>query len=58
VKLFACGDVVPGCPTTWVGSDEEEILVRVRAHVRQAHGIEEAPRALVAAVRTHMVSAS
>ena len=57
MKLFACGDVVPGCATTWMGSDEEEILLRVQAHVREVHGIDEIPRSLVAAVRTHMVSA-
>lgn len=57
MKLFACGDVVPGCDTRWIGSDEEEIVARVRAHVREAHGIAEVPRSLIAEIRTRVVSA-
>jgi len=57
VKLFACGDVVPGCDTRWVGSDAEEIVHRVGIHVRRAHGIED-PRALVAEVRARLAGAS
>jgi len=56
MKAFACGDVVPGCDTSWVCSDEDEVLARVAVHAREVHGIAEVPQALVDEVRRRMVS--
>lgn len=50
MKQFRCGDVVPGCTSSFVGSDDE-ILRLVAAHARDDHGLAEVPAELVAAVR-------
>jgi predicted small metal-binding protein len=51
VKQFACGAVVPGCDARFEGETEDEILRQVAEHARDAHGIEEPPPELVAAVQ-------
>jgi len=56
MKLFACGDVVPGCDARWVCSTEDEVLVEVAQHAADAHGLTEVPPALVDAVRAAIVT--
>jgi predicted small metal-binding protein len=56
MKLFACGDVVPGCDARWVCTSEDEVLVNVATHAAEAHGVTEVPPELVAAVRSAIVS--
>ena len=53
MKQFACGDVVPGCTTTFTGT-EDEILGAVAQHAQADHGLTEIPPALVEQVRGSM----
>jgi predicted small metal-binding protein len=55
VKSFACGDVVPGCEARWVCSSEDEILVNVASHAREAHGLTQITDDLEQAVRGSIV---
>ena len=56
MKQFSCGDVVPGCATSFTGRDEDEILAAVARHARDDHGLVEIPSALVGQVRGAIVS--
>jgi predicted small metal-binding protein len=47
---FACGDVVPGCTTQFVGATKEDILVQVTGHARVDHDLPEVPDEVAAAV--------
>jgi predicted small metal-binding protein len=38
---LACGDVVPGCPTTFTAATKEEILEQAAPHAAAAHGLTE-----------------
>ncbi|WP_104168014.1 DUF1059 domain-containing protein [Arthrobacter sp. SX1312] len=57
MKLFACGDVVPGCDARWICSTEDDILAAVGAHAASAHGLTEITPELVGAVRGSMATA-
>ena len=57
MKSFACGDVVPGCTASWLCSSEDEVLAGVAAHARAVHGLVDLPDALVAAVRSRILTA-
>ena len=57
MKLFACGDVVPGCSATFEASDEAGILSAVGAHAASAHGLTAISDELVAAVRANIRAA-
>lgn len=48
---FACGDVVPGCTTQFVGESEHDILVQVAGHAAADHDLPDVPDDVVAAVR-------
>lgn len=50
MKVFRCGDVVPGCTTELRGADEEAVLAAVDRHARDVHGVVPDDD-LVAAVR-------
>lgn len=54
MKQFCCGDVVPGCTTSFTYPTEEQLLQAVADHADTAHGIKEVPSALVDKVRTCM----
>jgi predicted small metal-binding protein len=54
VKEFRCGALVPGCPTTFQGASEEEILQQVAAHARDEHGMDEVPPEVVDKVRAEI----
>lgn len=43
MKVFLCGDVIPGCPATFTGLDDGEIFRQVVAHVAADHGIASPP---------------
>ena len=47
MKEFRCGDVVPGCPTTFEGESNDEILEQVAVHARDEHGMDEVPPEVV-----------
>ena len=47
MKEFRCGDLVPGCTTTFEGESEEEILKQVAVHAREDHGMDEVPPEVV-----------
>jgi predicted small metal-binding protein len=38
---LSCGDVMPGCPTTFTDSSQEGLLAQVLPHAAAAHGITE-----------------
>ena len=38
---LACGDVMPGCPTSFSAGSQEQLLGEVAAHAAQEHGITE-----------------
>ena len=57
MKLFACGDVVPGCSATFEASDDAGILGAVAAHAASAHGLTVISDELVTAVRSSIRAA-
>ncbi|SDQ46905.1 DUF1059 domain-containing protein [Quadrisphaera sp. DSM 44207] len=58
MKLFACGDVVPGCDAAFAEPTEELLLLRVGAHAAEAHGVPEVSPELLGAVRARIRTAS
>ena len=46
---LACGDVMPGCPTSFSAGSQEQLLGAV-AHAAQEHGITEITPEVAAAV--------
>ncbi|MGV3564970.1 MAG: DUF1059 domain-containing protein [Nocardioides sp.] len=38
---LACGDVMPGCPTTFSESSRDALMSAVAGHAAQEHGITE-----------------
>lgn len=57
MKLFSCGDVVPGCSATFAAADDDGILSAVAAHAASAHGLATVSPELVSAVRSHIRAA-
>jgi predicted small metal-binding protein len=55
MKAFACGDVVPGCTTTFTGPDDDAVLAQVAAHATADHGLGTVPTELVEQVRAAIV---
>jgi predicted small metal-binding protein len=41
VKRFACGDIIPGCESTFSAPDDAGILAQTRRHAVEAHGMPE-----------------
>ncbi|CCH89242.1 conserved protein of unknown function [Modestobacter italicus] len=56
MKVFACGDVVPGCGRTFSAADEDGILTQVAAHAAADHGLADVPPALVEQVRSRILA--
>lgn len=54
MKKFACGDVVPGCDTTFNGSNDDEILAQVAQHAADVHGLTEVPQELIGQVMSRI----
>lgn len=57
MKMFACGQVVPGCDATFHADSDEQILAQVAVHARDAHQLTAVPPALVDQVRSAIVAA-
>jgi predicted small metal-binding protein len=57
MKVFSCGDVVPGCARSFTAADEGGILAQVAGHAGADHGLTEVPPALVEQVRAHITTA-
>jgi len=57
MKTFACGDVVPGCTSTFTGPDDDAVLAQVAAHAHADHGLTTVPPELVEQVRAAIVYA-
>ena len=38
---LACGDVMPGCPTSFTEDSEEALLSAVATHASREHGVHE-----------------
>ena len=57
MKRFACGDVVPGCSTTFTAPDEAGIFAQVAPHAAAEHGLHDITPELQATVRS-LISAS
>jgi predicted small metal-binding protein len=51
VKTFACGEVVPDCPTVFSGPDYEAVLQVVADHARVVHQLPELPPEVTRALR-------
>ena len=47
---LACGDVMPGCPTTFTADSQESLLSQVAGHAGAEHGITEITPEFAAAV--------
>ena len=58
MKSFACGDVVPGCRSTFTAQDDETVLAQAAAHARAEHGLTEITPALVEQVRGRITVAA
>jgi predicted small metal-binding protein len=56
MKQFSCGDVVPGCSSTFSASSDDEIFAAVARHARNDHGLVEIPAQLVAQVQRSIVT--
>jgi len=54
VKVFACGELVPGCETVFQGESEEEILEQVAVHARGDHGMHDVPEEVVDRIRSRI----
>lgn len=57
MKQFACTNVVPGCDGVASGETEADVLAAVATHAREAHGMEDVPPEMVAAVRANLTDA-
>ena len=51
MKQFNCGDVVPGCGWVTQAEGEQEILVEISEHAREAHGMDEVPPEVADTIR-------
>jgi predicted small metal-binding protein len=52
MKRFACGDVIPGCSSTFTAADEDGIFAQVAPHAAAQHGITEVTPEIQSAVRS------
>jgi predicted small metal-binding protein len=55
MKMFSCGDVVPGCDAHWQRDTEDDIMSAVALHAADAHGLHTVPADVVDAVRAAIV---
>lgn len=51
---LTCGDVMPGCPTTFSHESRDALLSAVAGHASEAHGIHEITPELQATVGSHV----
>jgi predicted small metal-binding protein len=53
MKTLACGEIMQGCPATFAGETEDEVLAQAGKHAVEAHGLEVTPE-VVTLVRSHI----
>lgn len=53
MKTLACGEIMDGCPATFQGETEDEILTQAGRHAAEDHGLEVTPD-VVELVRSHI----
>lgn len=51
MKGFVCGALVPGCDAAFEAESEEDLLVHITAHARDAHGMHEVPPEVMDTIR-------
>jgi predicted small metal-binding protein len=56
-KKFACSQVVPGCDGVVTGTTDDEVLMAAAEHAATAHGMNEVPGEVVAAIRAGITDA-
>jgi predicted small metal-binding protein len=56
MKLFRCGDVVPGCDAEFRHSTEDELLNAIAFHDHEVHGLSEISPELLSRVRAVVVT--
>jgi predicted small metal-binding protein len=56
MKMFSCGDVVPGCEAHWERDSDDAILAAVAQHAAEVHHLSTVSAELVDAVRAAIVS--
>ena len=54
MKVFSCGELVPGCWATFQGESDDEILQQVTVHARNEHGMDEVPPEVVDRIRARI----
>lgn len=57
MKEFSCGDVVPGCTTSFKAGTDEALLEQIARHAREDHGLTDLPPELITAVRKNIRTA-
>ncbi len=57
MKRFACGDVIPGCSSTFTAVDDDGIFAQVVPHAAARHGIDEVTPEVAEAVRSLITTA-
>jgi predicted small metal-binding protein len=57
MKRFACGDVIPGCSSTFTAADDDGIFAQVVPHAAAQHGIDEVTPEVAEAVRSLITTA-
>jgi predicted small metal-binding protein len=55
-KAIACGDIVAGCAFKAEAQTEEELVKKVAAHAKDAHGLNQVTPDLLAKVKAAIVS--
>ncbi len=43
MKTIACGDIIPGCTFTAEAENDEKLLEKVAAHVKEVHRLDVTP---------------
>jgi predicted small metal-binding protein len=57
MKQFACAEVVPGCDGVVRGETESDVLAAAARHAADAHGMDDVPDEVVAAIRAGITDA-
>ncbi len=57
MRQFACGTVVDGCDGVVTGETDDDVLAAAAAHAKDAHGMDDVPPDVVAAIRSGITDA-
>ncbi len=55
MKVFACGELVPGCGSKFEAESEGELFQQIEAHARDEHGMDEVPPEVQDQIRARIV---